>query len=69
MLVPESTPAEPTKMGVREPGGRELFARYWRGAIDVPGPVCDELGKVAGAYGIMPWVDLPAGENLQGPPG
>jgi nitrilase len=41
-----------TKVGVREPGGRELFARYWCGAIDVPGPVCDELGAVAAEFGV-----------------
>jgi nitrilase len=41
-----------TKVGVREPSGRKLFARYWRGAIDVPGPVCDGLGEIAAAHGL-----------------
>src|SRR5580693_6646155 len=39
-----------TKVGVREPGGRQLFARYWEGAVDVPGPVCERLAEVAAAH-------------------
>ena len=41
-----------TKVGVRLPGGRELFARYWRGAVDIPGPECDELAKIAATSGV-----------------
>lgn len=41
-----------TRVGMRLPGGRELFARYWRGAMEVPGPVCAELGAIAAAHEV-----------------
>jgi nitrilase len=36
-----------TVIGARSPEGRELFARYHDGAIDVPGPAVDALGHMA----------------------
>jgi len=35
------------RVGMRSPAGRELFQRYWEGAIDVPGPVTELLGEAA----------------------
>lgn len=35
------------RVGMRSPAGRELFQRYWAGAIDVPGPVTELLGEAA----------------------
>ena len=35
------------RVGSRTPEGREMFRRYWEGAVDVPGPACDLLGDVA----------------------
>lgn len=34
-------------VGSRSDDGRELFLRYWESAIDVPGPVTDELAEVS----------------------
>jgi nitrilase len=34
-------------VGSRTPEGREWFRRYWESAIDVPGPHCDALARVA----------------------
>ncbi|MFD4639034.1 carbon-nitrogen hydrolase family protein [Lentzea sp. NPDC058436] len=34
-------------VGDRTPEGRDEFARYWNGAVEVPGPVTDRLGELA----------------------
>jgi len=34
-------------VGSRSDAGREEFERYWRRAIEVPGPITDELGAIA----------------------
>ncbi|WP_199443045.1 carbon-nitrogen hydrolase family protein [Umezawaea beigongshangensis] len=34
-------------VGDRTPAGRDEFARYWNGAVEVPGPVTDRLGELA----------------------
>lgn len=41
-----------TRVGMRLPGGRELFAQYWRAAIEIPGPACEELSRIAAAHQI-----------------
>jgi len=38
------------RVGSRTPEGRALFRRYHEGAIDVPGPATDRLGKAARAH-------------------
>jgi len=35
------------RIGSRTPEGREDFRRYYESAVDVPGPVCEALGKAA----------------------
>lgn len=35
------------RIGTRTPAGREDFLRYWRAAIDVPGPECARIGSFA----------------------
>ena len=35
------------RIGSRTPEGREDFRRYYESAMDVPGPVCEALGKAA----------------------
>jgi nitrilase len=35
------------RVGMRQPPGRALFQRYYEGAIDVPGPVTEQLGTAA----------------------
>lgn len=35
------------RVGSRSPEGRDWFARYMAGAIDVPGPDCDRIGAAA----------------------
>jgi nitrilase len=35
------------RVGLRQPQGREDFRRYYESAVDVPGPACEALGKVA----------------------
>jgi nitrilase len=35
------------RVGMRAPEGRELFRRYWAGAIEVPGPATAALGAAA----------------------
>jgi nitrilase len=37
-------------VGSRSDAGREAFRRYWDRAIDVPGPVVDELGAIAAQH-------------------
>ena len=39
------------RVGSRSDQGREEFERYWNGAIEVPGPVTDRLGEMAGEFG------------------
>jgi nitrilase len=39
------------RVGSRTPEGRELFRRYWEGAVDVPGPATQALGEAARAAG------------------
>ncbi|MDH6502428.1 carbon-nitrogen hydrolase family protein [Streptomyces sp. SAI-149] len=38
-------------VGDRTTAGREEFARYWNGAVEVPGPVTDRLGELAADAG------------------
>lgn len=40
------------RVGMRTDLGREDFQRYWDGAIEVPGPVTDRLGELAGEAGV-----------------
>ncbi len=40
------------RVGMRSEQGRVDFERYWDGAIDVPGPVTDQLGALAGEHGL-----------------
>jgi len=39
-------------VGLRTDEGRDLYARYAAGAIDVPGPDCDVLGALAAEHGL-----------------
>lgn len=41
------------RVGSRTAEGREWFRRYFESAIDVPGPACDQIGKLAKANGIQ----------------
>jgi len=41
------------RVGMRSEEGRHEFERYYAGAIDVPGPVTDRLGELAGEHGVM----------------
>ncbi len=41
-----------TVVGARSLEGRELYARYHDGAIDVPGPACEALGLIAKGNGV-----------------
>jgi nitrilase len=54
VLMPEGfVSAYPTgldfgaRVGLRHPKGRDDFRRYYESAVDVPGPACDSLGKIA----------------------
>ena len=54
VLMPEGfVSAYPTgldfgaRVGLRHPKGRDDFRRYYESAVDVPGPACDTLGKIA----------------------
>ena len=40
------------RVGMRSDQGRLDFERYWNGAIEVPGSVTDQLGALAGEYGV-----------------
>ncbi|MFN8446781.1 MAG: carbon-nitrogen hydrolase family protein [Caldilineaceae bacterium] len=40
------------RVGMRSPDGRQWFARYWQGAIDVPGPITERLGQAAAQHKI-----------------
>ena len=39
------------RVGSRSDQGREEFERYFDGAIEVPGPITDQLGSLAGEHG------------------
>lgn len=39
-------------VGSRTPEGRLLWERYWRNAVDVPGPAVDEMGRAARLAGV-----------------
>ena len=54
VLMPEGfVSAYPTgldfgaRVGLRQLKGREDFRRYYQSAVDVPGPACETLGKIA----------------------
>ena len=40
------------RVGARTLEGREMFRRYFESAIDVPGPACAEIGKIARKNGL-----------------
>ncbi len=42
-----------TKLGSRTPQGREDFARYFAGAIDVPGPETEHVGAIAREHHVQ----------------
>lgn len=42
-----------TLVGQRSDEGREEFRRYWDQAIEVPGPECEQLGRVARRHGLQ----------------
>jgi len=52
------------RVGSRTPEGRELFRRYYEGAIDVPGPDTARLGQAARTHGA--WVVIGAIERDRG---
>lgn len=39
------------RVGGRTDLGREEFERYWNGAVEIPGPVTDRVGELAGEHG------------------
>lgn len=41
-----------TRVGIREDWGREAFAQYWEGAIEVPSPHTERLGAIAREQGL-----------------
>jgi nitrilase len=41
-----------TAVGGRSDAGRRTWERYWAGAVDVPGPDTEKMGKVARELGI-----------------
>lgn len=42
-----------TRVGIREDWGREAFAQYWAGSINVPSPATDRLGAIARDHGVI----------------
>lgn len=40
------------RLGMRSPAGRDDFRRYYDGAIDVPGPATEAIGKIAKKTGM-----------------
>jgi nitrilase len=40
------------RLGSRTPEGREEFRRYFEAAIDVPGPITEEMGNSAREHGV-----------------
>ncbi|MDB4894469.1 MAG: Plant-induced nitrilase, partial [Firmicutes bacterium] len=54
ILFPEAlVPAYPrgltfgTAVGSRSEEGRRAYAKYWEGAVEVPGPVTEQIGAAA----------------------
>jgi nitrilase len=41
------------RVGMRSPEGRDLFRRYYEGALEVPGPATATLGEAARAHGVF----------------
>jgi nitrilase len=41
------------RVGLRQPKGRDDFRRYYESAMEVPGPTCDALGKIAQEAGVF----------------
>lgn len=39
-------------VGARTSEGRDEFRRYWEAAIDVPGPACASMGKIAAQHAL-----------------
>ena len=39
-------------VGSRTDAGRDAFRKYWEGAIDLPGPECAELGRIAAKHAV-----------------
>jgi nitrilase len=39
-------------VGSRTDAGRDAFRKYWEGAIDLPGPECAELGRIAAHHEV-----------------
>ena len=59
VLFPEGfIPAYPVgldfgaRFGFRRPRGRQEFQHYFDSAIEIPGPVCERLGRAAKRFGI-----------------
>jgi len=53
-----------TRIGLRTPEGREMFARFYRAAIEIPGPEVSELAAIAKAntcYLVIGAVERAAG--------
>ena len=42
-----------TRVGMREDWGREAFAQYWEGSIEVPSPATERLGAIAREHGVV----------------
>lgn len=40
------------RVGMRSPEGRDLFRRYFEGALEVPGPATAAVGAIARAHGL-----------------
>jgi nitrilase len=49
------------RVGSRTPEGRRLFRRYFEGAVDVPGPATERLGRAAREHGV--WLVIGAIER------
>jgi nitrilase len=52
------------RVGMRSDPGREEFERYWRGAIEIPGPITARLGELAGEFGT--WLVIGTIERERG---
>jgi len=55
-----------TAVGGRSPAGRRTWERYWRAALDVPGPETDRMGKTAKAKGVYLAVGVIERDNAYG---
>jgi len=60
LVFPESfIPAYPsglgfgTVVGSRTQAGREQFREYWENSVEVPGPVTNQIGKIAQKYNMF----------------